>query len=636
VLPHFAVRNPLENPARERKAAVNFANRVARPHSRCRRLPALFAVALAAALAQGHSPASAAPQHAIAMHGEPALPADFDHLPYANPNAPKGGRITYGNIGTFDSLNPFIVMGTAPRGLWDVSWGNNVWESLLVRNRDEPFTLYGLLAESVDVPPDRSSIEFTLRQEARFSDGQPVTVDDVLFSFDLLKTKGRPNYRSWFEKVAKTEKTGERSFRLTFEAKDREIPLLIGLVPIFPKHATDAASFDKSSLAIPVGSGPYSIESVEPGRAIVLRRNPDYWGKDLPMKRGLDNFDEIRVEYYRDVNGYFEAFKKGLFDYLPETDPGRWSIGYDFPAAKDGRVVLDTFKTGTPKGMNAFVFNTRRPIFADARVREAFTYFFDFEWLNKNLYYGLYQRTGSFFQGSDLSALGQPASEKERALLAPFPDAVRADVMDGTYAPPVSDGSGRDRNSFMKGLALLKEAGYAIKDRTLVNAATGAPFTFEFIAQTKDQERLALAFQRELGLIGITMNVRLLDSAQYWTRQKAFDFDMMQFTYTASLSPGNEQLFRWSSKSAATQGSFNFAGASSPALDAMLQALLQAETQEDFVAAARALDRVLISGFYVVPLFNSPEEWAARWTRLKEPERASLAGPEPTTWWAAQ
>ena len=588
---------------------------------------------LAAAIAIAAAAAQAAGLHGIAMHGSPALPADFDHLPYANPDAPKGGRITYANIGTFDSLNPLIVSGTAPRGLWDAAWGNNVWEALLMRNRDEAFSLYGLLAESIDVPDDRSSIEFTLRPEAKFSDGEPVTVDDVMFSVELLGTKGRPNYRSWYAKIAKMEKTGERSVRFTFtEGGDREIPLLIGLMPILPKHATDPDTFDKSSLQIPIGSGPYTVADVQPGSYVTLKRNPDYWAKDLPIKRGSDNFDEIKVEYYRDTNGYFEAFKKGLFDTLAETDPTRWASGYDFPAVKDGRIVLDTFETGVPKGMNGIVFNTRRPVFSDPRVREALTYFLDFEWLNRNLYFGLYDRTGSYFEGSELSALGRPASDKEKALLAPYPDAVRAEVMDGTYAPPVSDGSGQDRKMLSKGVELLKAAGYKPAGGKMVDAS-GKPLEFEFLAQTRDQERLALAYQRWLALAGITLNVRLVDSAQFYERQKAFDFDMMQFAYTASLSPGNEQLFRWSSDAAKTDGTFNFAGASSPALDAMLQALISAKSQEDFVAAARALDRVLISGFYVVPLFHAKGDWMARWARVKHPDKPSLSGAEPTTWW---
>lgn len=599
------------------------------------RIAARFLLAVGFALSAATCEAAA--QHGIAMHGTPALPPDFDHLPYANPDAPKGGRMTYAGIGTFDSLNPLIVSGTAPRGLWDAVWGNNVWEALLARNRNEAFSLYGLLAESVDMPDDRAWIEFTLRPEAKFSDGQPVTVEDVIFSLELLRDKGRPNYRSYYSKVANVEQTGERSLRVTFNDKaDREVPLLIGLMPILPKHATDAENFDKSSLAIPIGSGPYSVVDVSAGRYVTLKRNPDYWGKDLPIKRGVDNFDEIRVEYYRDTNSYFEAFKKGLFDTLAESDPTRWASGYDFPAVKEGRVVLDSFTTGVPRGMNAFVLNSRRPQLADPKVREALTYFLDFEWLNSNLFFGLYQRSGSYFQGSELSALGEPAGEAEKALLAPFPDAVRTDVMDGAYAPPKSDGSGQDRAMLGKGVALLKEAGYEPRNGKMVNAASGAPLAFEFLAQTRDQERLALAYQRWLAIAGIGLDVRLVDSAQYQERQKSFDFDIIQFRYPASLSPGNEQLFRWSSDAAKTDGTFNFAGAASPALDAMLQALIAAKSKEDFVAAARALDRVLISGFYVLPLFHADQDWTARWTRVEHPEKSSLYGGEPTTWWVAE
>ena len=599
------------------------------------RIAARFLLAVGFALSAATCEAAA--QHGIAMHGTPALPPDFDHLPYANPDAPKGGRMTYAGIGTFDSLNPLIVSGTAPRGLWDAVWGNNVWEALLVRNRNEAFSLYGLLAESVDMPDDRAWIEFTLRPEAKFFDGQPVTVEDVIFSLELLRDKGRPNYRSYYSKVASVEQTGERSLRVTFNDKaDREVPLLIGLMPILPKHATDAENFDKSSLAIPIGSGPYTVADVSAGRYVTLKRNPDYWGKDLPIKRGVDNFDEIRVEYYRDTNSYFEAFKKGLFDTLAESDPTRWASGYDFPAVKEGRVVLDSFTTGVPKGMNAFVFNSRRPQLADPKVREALTYFLDFEWLNSNLFFGLYQRSGSYFQGSELSALGEPAGEAEKALLAPFPDAVRTDVMDGAYAPPKSDGSGQDRAMLGKGVALLREAGYESRNGKMVNAASGAPLAFEFLAQTRDQERLALAYQRWLAIAGIGLDVRLVDSAQYQERQKSFDFDIIQFRYPASLSPGNEQLFRWSSDAAKTDGTFNFAGAASPALDAMLQALIAAKSKEDFVAAARALDRVLISGFYVLPLFHADQDWTARWTRVEHPEKSSLYGGEPTTWWVAE
>ena len=597
-------------------------------------VPALL---MAAALVFAALPVSAEPRHGIAMHGEPALPPDFSHLPYANPEAPKGGRVTYANVGTFDSMNPFIVMGTSPRGIWDEVYGRNVWEGLLTRNRAEPFTLYGLLAETVETPSDRSWVEFTLRAEARFADGEPVTPDDVIFTYELLREKGRPPTRPLLQRaVERVEKVGERGVRFTFKpGGDRELPMLIGLMAILPKHAVDPATFDRTTLSPPLGSGPYAVESVDAGRGIVLRRRADYWGKDLPIKRGFDNYDEIRFDYYRDAGAYFDAFKKGLFDVLSETDPTRWATQYDFPAVKEGRVALDRFQTAVPKPMIGFVFNTRRPVFGDPRVREAIGYALDFEWLNKNLFHGLYQRTGSYFQGSELSALGVPASEAERALLAPFAASVRAEVMDGTYRPPVSDGSGVDRNNLRKALQLLTAAGYELRGKALVNVSTAQPLTFEILARDQNEENLALALQRTLARIGVNPTVRRIEPLQYEIRIKAFDFDVIRFSYPSSLSPGNEQINRWSSEAAGNEGSFNFSGAHDPAIDAMIRALLVAETRESFVTAVRALDRVLISGFYMLPLFHAPEEWWARWSRIERPETTALTGAEPTTWWAA-
>ena len=579
--------------------------------------------------------AAAEPVHGIAMHGKPALSADFANLPYADPSAPKGGRIAYGFVGTFDSLNPFILKGNAPRGLHDSTLGNNVFESLMMRSRAEPFTLYGLIAETVEMPDDRGWIEFHLNAAARFSDGTPITVDDVVYSFQVLRDKGRP--KGWYKKVAAVEKTGERSVRFTFtEDADREIPLIVGLMPVLPKHATDPESFARSGLTPLTGSGPYVFGEINPGTRVTLVRNPDYWAKDLPVKRGFDNFDEIRIEYFRDANSHFEAFKKGLFDILPEGDPARLSSAYTFPAATDGRVALEPFGKGTPSGMNAFVFNTRRAPFDDPLVRQALTFFLDFEWINRNLFFDRYERTGSFFHGSELSALGQPASEGEKTLLKAFPGMVKPAVMDGTYKPPVSDGSGRDRKNLRAALKMLGEAGYARKGNALVHTATGKPLGFEFLTMSREQERLALAFQRTLSVAGIDMSVRQVDATQFWDRLKQFDYDMIQFFWAASLSPGNEQNFRWSQQSAETPGTFNFVGAKDPAIDAMIEALLAARSREDFVTAVRALDRILMSGTYVIPLFHLPDQWIARWTRIDHPDKSSLYGYEPTTWWTAQ
>jgi peptide/nickel transport system substrate-binding protein len=599
-----------------------------------------IAAALAASLGLGLVPqlAAAQPMHGIAMIGEPALPQGFDHLPYTNPDAPKGGRITYGVVGTFDSLNPFILKGgfTSARGLsGDAVIGDLVFETLLARSANEPFTLYGLIAETVETPPDRGWVEFKLNPKARFSDGSPVTVDDVIFSFEILRDKGLPKYPAYFNKVEKVERIGERGVRFHMEqAGDRELALILGLMPVLPKHAIDPDKFDQSTLTPIVGSGPYVPVEVKAPDHIVYKRNPDYWGKDLPVRRGFNNYDEIRIEFYRDAGVMFEAFKKGLFDVNPEGDPARWNTGYDFPAVADGRVVKETFKTGLPKGMFGLVFNTRRPVFADIRVRKALAELFDFEWVNKNLYYGAYVRAASYWNDSELSAIGRPADDREKKLLAPFPDAVAPDVMDGTYKPVVTDGSGGDRKVLRQALGELQAAGYELRDNTLVNAATGAPLSFEIMVETREDERLALAYKRTLDRIGIRPSVRPVESAQFQERKQTFDFDMIPLAIGASLSPGNEQTYRWSVQAAGQNGSFNYAGARQPAIDAVIKAMLAARTHEDFVATVHALDRILISGAYAVPLFYLPEQWVAHWTRIARPDKTSLSGYALPTWWA--
>ncbi|MCB1502288.1 MAG: ABC transporter substrate-binding protein [Bauldia sp.] len=574
------------------------------------------------------------------MIGDPALPAGFDHLPYANPDAPKGGKLTVGVVGTFDSLNPMIVQGglTSARGLSsDPLLGNLVFESLLMRSVDEPFTLYGFIAETVETPPDRSWVEFTIDPRAKFSDGTPVTVDDVVFSLELLRDKGRPNYRTYYSKVERIERIGDRGVRFHIEnANDRELPLILGLMPVLPKHAINPDTFDKSTLTKPIGTGPYLIDRVNAPNSILYKRNPDYWAKDLPIRRGFDNFDEVQVDYYRDSNSMFEAFKKGLYQVNPEGDPAQWNTAYDFPAVRDGRVLKETFKTGLPKGMSGFVFNTRRPLFADPAVRRALADVFDFEWVNQNLYYDAYVRSAGYFNDSELSSIGRSADDREKALLAPFPGIVAPDVMDGTYRPTVSDGTGADRKVLRAALSTLQAAGYELgPDNRLVNTATGTPLAFEILVSTKEDERLALAYQRTLDRIGIKVTIRSVDAAQFQQRRQTFDFDMTRMTWAASLSPGNEQSFRWSQKAADTEGSFNFPGAKQPAIDALIDAMLAAPTREDFVAAVRALDRVLISGYYVVPLFYLPESWMARWTSVEHPETISLTGPRLETWYAA-
>lgn len=580
------------------------------------------------------SPAAAEKMHGIAMHGEPALPEGFTHFPYANPDAPKGGKITYGWRGSFDSVNPFIVQGAGVRGLRDYVFGDNVFESLLIRSRDEPFTMYGLLAESIEMPDDRSEITFHIRPEAAWSDGTPLTREDVIFTIELLGEKGRPNYRRYRSRIAEIERVGENGVRFVFnDEADREFPLIMGLIPILPKHAIDPATFDKSTLVPIIGSGPYTLETVESGSHIVLKRNPDYWGRDLPAKQGFDNYDEIRVEYYRDANAMFEAFKKGLFDFNIFSDPQRWTDGLEIPAVQDGRIAKDVIQSGSPAGMQAFVFNTRRDVFSDVRVRKALAQLLDFEWLNKNIYFGLYHRTNSFFEGSDLASTGQAPSETELGILEPFMDELDPEVVSGDYRAPVSDGSGRDRSMFQNALSLFSEAGYELKDGRLVSAADGSPLSFEFLADGRDAERLALAYKRNLDLLGIDMQIRLVDAAQYQQRLQTYDFDMIQFFYRASLSPGNEQNFRWGPKSADTDGTFNMSGSRTPAISAAIDAMLTARDRTTFRDAVRALDRVLLSGHYVVPLFHQKGQWVARASRLRMPENTSLYGVRPATWW---
>jgi peptide/nickel transport system substrate-binding protein len=577
------------------------------------------------------SASRAAPAHGLAMHGAPQEPGGFSHFPYANPDAPKGGRLTLGIRGSFDSLNPLIVKGVSAEGIRDY-----VYESLLARAYDEPFSLYGLIAESVEVPEDRSFVEFTLNAAAKFSDGTPITVADVIFSHALLRDHGRPNHRSYYQKVARVEQTGERKVRFTFDASgDREMPLIMGLMPVLPRHLIDPDQFERTSLAPPIGSGPYRVEAVSPGKAITYKRDPNYWGAELPVNRGHYNFDEVRFDYYRDSGSMFEAFKSGAIGARPEDDPTRWTEGYDFPALREGRVVKEAFPIAVPAGMSALVFNTRRPLFADPRVRQALIALLDFEWINRTLYHGQYARTESYFDRSELSSHGRPADGRERALLAPYLDAVKPAILDGSFAFPVSDGSGENREGRQAALALLEQAGYRLSRGKLVNRTTGEPFAFEILAATRAEERLLLTYARALQQVGIEARIRQVDSAQYQQRKQTYDFDMIQYDWPVSLSPGNEQSFRFGSEAAATEGSFNYAGVKSPAVDAMIKAMLEAEDRADFVAAVRALDRALLSGDYVVPLYHLPGQWLAYWRPLHRPQTTPLYGYRLDTWWMA-
>lgn len=601
-------------------------------------IPGLRALLMVALLGAWFSTTTARAEdmlHAIGMHAAPQLPADFPHLPYANPKAPKGGRITLGALGSFDSLNPYIIRGVTPPHMREL-----VFESLLARNHDEPFSLYAWVAKGLEVPADRSSVTFHLDRRARFADGVPVTADDVLFSHALLKDKGWPYQRAHYAKVAVAEKLSQHSVRFSFApikdaegrlSYDREMPLIMGLLPVLPKHALDAKTFEQTTLEPPLGSGPYRVAQVDAGRSIVLKRDPNWWGRDLAMARGRFNFDEVRIDLFRDAASLFEAFKAGDIDVRPEDDPGRWIEGYAFPAVLEGNVKKRAFATGLPSGMTAFAMNTRRPIFADARVRRAFLLMFDAEWINRSLYNGAFKRTASFFERSYLSAAGRPASAHELSLLAPFPGAVRPDVLAGTYRMAQTQGTGDDRGHLRAAFQLLKEAGYVQQGGRLVK--NGKPLAIEFLAVSRQQERVMLAYARTLERLGIAVSVRQVDNSQYFARLKVFDFDVVQWNWSASLSPGNEQVNRWSSRAADIEGSLNFAGVRNPAADAMIDAMLQARDEASFVAAVRAFDRVLISGDYVIPLFHLPKVWVAHWSHLRFPERLSLTGYDLDTWW---
>lgn len=594
---------------------------------RCARHAMLILLLAAAPLSQAHAE-DPAPAHAIAMHGEPAYEAGFDHFGYANPDAPKGGELSLSVVGSFDTLNPFAVTGVAAKGL------TYVFQSLLARGLAEPFTLYAQLAEAVAVPEDRGSIEFTLDPRARFSDGEPVTVEDVIATWRLLRDHGRPNHRSYYALVTKAWKTGERSVRFEFsDEAGREMPLIMGLMPVLPSHVYDEETFDGMALKTPVGTGPYVVSGMQRGRSLTLKRQEDWWGADLPVSKGHYNFDTITYEYFRDTETAFEAFRKGIVTVREEDDPSRWALSYDFPDAQAGDVVRETLPNGAPRGMSAFVFNTRRPPFDDIRVRKALAMLFPGEWVNRAYYRDLYERTDSYYEGSELSAEGRPAEEREREILAPWIDDIPEPVLAGDLSLGPADASGRDRRTLRTALGLLKEAGFALDEGELRDAETGERLSFEILVATREHERLGLAFARALGRAGIEANVRSVDSAQYQRRKQSFDFDVTHHFWFSSLSPGNEQRFYWGSEAADAQGSRNYMGLKSEAVDATIDALLAARERPAFVSAARALDRLLVSGRYVVPLFHLPGQWVAHRSDLARPAKTPVYGYALETWW---
>ncbi|MBN8186499.1 ABC transporter substrate-binding protein [Salipiger thiooxidans] len=596
----------------------------------CRR--AVAAVLVAASLGLPGI-AEAEPQHGIAMYGEPALPPDFDHLPYANPGAPTGGRLVMGETGSFDSLNPHILKGTVP---WQLLF--LAYESLMGRSWDEPFTLYGLLAESVETGPNREWVEFTLRPEAHFSDGSPVTIEDVMWSYETLGTEGHPRYRGTWSQIESMEQTGPRSIRFTFNTDDRELALIIGMRPIMKKAQWDGRDFASSGLdVVPVTSAPYVIESYEAGRYVTLKRDPDYWGRDLPFMKGQANLDEIRMEFFGDGTVQFEAFKAGELNAIRENNAEKWLTQYDFPAVQRGDVIKSEIGHGRPTGMTGFVMNTRRGAFADWRVRDAMMHAFNFEYINETMTGSRQPRITSYFSNSELGMSHGPAEGRVREMLEPFADDLLPGALDG-YTVPEGDGTARNRSNIRAAIDRMEEAGWTVQEGVMKNAA-GQPFSFEIVlAQGSGEEQSIIdIFVQALTRMGISPRVTVIDAAQYNERVNAFDFDMTFFRRGISLSPGNEQRLYWGSEAADNIGSRNLMGMKSEAADAMIETLLNATSQEDFIAASRALDRILTTGRYVIPIYQWNVSRIAHVKELKYPDHLPVYGDwtdwMPNAWW---
>lgn len=566
----------------------------------------------------------------MALHGEPKYAADFTHLEYTNPDAPKGGRFRMGAVGSFDSLNPFIIRGMPAAGM------GMIYETLLEKSLDEPLTSYGHLAETIEVPEDRSSVTFELRKEAKWHDGKPITADDVVWTFNTLIKDGQPFYRSYYSQVAKIEKLDERTIRFDFKQKgNRELPLIIGDMPVLPKHYWTAKGndFSKTTLKPPLGSGPYKVKSVDTGRRMVYERVKDWWGKDLPLNKGRYNFDTIAYDFYRDPGVAFQAFLGGSVDFRQENIAKNWAQGYDHPAVKSGKIKKEEIKHGLPTGMQAFFYNTRREIFKDPKVREALSYAFDYEWSNKQLAFGSYTRCNSYFSNSELAATA-PVTLAELKLLEPFRDQLDPRVFSEVYQPPKTKGTGDIRDNLRKATQLLAEAGWKM-DKGVLKNAKGQAFRFEILEDSPMFDRWILPFISNLKKLGITATIRQIDVAQYQNRVNDFDYDMVTVLMPQSLTPGNEQMAFWGSESADQPGSQNLPGIKNKAVDAMIDHIIHADTMEELVTATRALDRVLLWNFYVIPQWYSGTFRIAYWNNVERPGQNPPYGlPVPDAWWA--
>ena len=564
--------------------------------------------------------------HGISMHGKPKYASDFENLDYVNPDAPKGGTVKFGSYGSFDNLNRVAFKGSKAAGLGYVN------DTLMRRVWDEAFSLYGLIAETVELPEDRSFITFYLNPNATFHDGSPITRDDVLFSLETFQTKGTPNQKKTYGKVVQTEMVGNNGIKMIFENnEDKELPLIIaGFLPIIPKKFYENLDVTKTFLDIPLGSGPYQIDSLDPGRQIKYKRVENYWAKDLPVNKGLYNFDAIIYDYYKDSNVLVEAFKVGEYDFRREYNVKRWLTEYDFKAVNSGEVILEEMNNDRPVGMNGLVMNTRRDIFNNRNVRLALSYAYDHEWINKTIYQNAYVRTDSFFDNSPLASSGLPSKE-ELELLDVWKDQIPSEVFTETFTPPTTDGSGNDRKNLLKAKEILEKEGWIVENGKLFK--DGQEFKFEFLIVSPSDEKIALAYQSNLKKLGITMDVRTVDSSQYQERLLSYDFDMIKRYWGVSLSPGNEQQFYWGSEVGKKDGSRNYPGIDSPAVDALIEKLINASNRQELTTAIHALDRVLLWGHYVVPLYHSNKDRIAYWDFFEYPDEIPLYGIVIESWW---
>ncbi|RRJ84896.1 extracellular solute-binding protein [Aestuariirhabdus litorea] len=572
--------------------------------------------------------------HGIAMHGSPKYAQGFTHFEYANPEAPKGGllRLAVISSGGFDSLNPFIVKGISAAGIGYLG-SSYLYESLTSRSNDEAFTEYGRIAERIEWPDDRSWVTFHLNPKARFHDGEPITAEDVSYTFELLTTQGHPLYRTYYKNVKQVSVIDTRTIRFDFEAGDnRELVLIVGQMPILPKHYWQERDFNSTGLEPPLGSGPYRIKSVDAGRSISYERVKDYWGADLPINRGHYNFDEIRFDYYRDDTVAIEALRAGEYDYREENSARNWATLYEGKPFEQQLMVKEALPNSNPTGMQGFVYNTRRELFSDPRVREALAYAFDFEWTNRNLFYSAYTRTESYFSNSELAARGLP-SEEELELLNPYRDQLPERVFSEAYHPPKTAGDGNIRRNLGIAMRLLKEAGWEIRNKQLTHSATGKTFTFEMLLTSQAFERVVLPFKKNLERLGITMEVRMVDTQQYIQRVRSFDFDMIVGGFGQSSSPGNEQRDFWHSSQADHQGSRNQIGIQNPVIDGLIDTLIAAGSREELITATRALDRVLLWNFYVIPNWHITSDRIIYWNKFGRPQQLPEYGVSLDTWW---